>query len=191
MSESRRKKNQDILRKYKIIGQDFYSNLLRVIAFTMVSTIIYLMFFPVFVFNFVITQGLDEQFYQTFPELEATDIYSISAFVVFFIIHILVIRLFIHDNYIFIIATITVAFVLGLNFIIGEAIYGLIAFTQAESTVYSSYVVDQLGLEILPGYQLNFDISFLTLIGLILLYDVLLIFFIIVLRPEKFKRGKK
>jgi len=187
MSEkkSRRKKEQTKLQEFKIIGETFYDNMLRVVGITIISTIIYIMFMPPIIFNWVISTGLDEDFYLTFPEIESnTDIYGISAFVIFFVIHVLMVRLFIQDNRVFGIAFFTALVILGLNLLIGQAIFGIIAFMEADSSVYSQFYIETLGLDILPGYQFNFDISFLNLMGMIILYDFALLIFILVLRKK-------
>lgn len=181
--------------QYQRIARTFYGLILFLLAITIVSTIIYLIFFPPIVTGILTSLGL-EVGQVAFPEINSsTDWFGIIGFLLFIGIHIIVTFFFLTSiktqrkdiakigQHSIVAGLIT----FGLFVFVGQFIFGIIEFvfgsTVVVSDVYqwgsggSSAIIDP-------------DIAFLNLVGFIILYNIVFLILILILRTPSTKKNK-
>ena len=159
--ESRRiRKRTTNKAKRSTIESFFLNQLIRIVFITLISAVIYMMFFPPIIVNLLDLIGVEGDLL-IFPAISTSvDYYGLVAFVLYFLIHVILIRIFVQDNQVFIITILSSMITLGLYILIGQLIFGLIAFI---------YGISEYEEEL----EFRFQIRFLNLLGLILLYAII------------------
>ena len=155
-----------------------YVIILQIILISIVSSIIYMMFMPTLMASLFELEEVN----LVFPAISSVlDYYGLAAFLLFFAIHLMIIRMFIHDNKIFTIGFVAVIISLALYILISDILYSFIAFFYGETTsVWTG--------ELYPTHwESGMVIAFINLTSMVVFYNIMFMFLVILLinREEK------
>lgn len=169
MANKRKRKSSTSLANLEQVGETFYKTLLQAILITMLSTLVYMMFFPAIIPSLLDLTGIEGDL-PVFPELTRwLTYYGLYASMLFLLFHLLVMRIFIHDNRVLFIGLISGVSTMGMHLVINQVFLGIFAFMYG-----STYATE-------VAFFSEFNVQTLNLLGLIILYDILYVILVLIL----------
>lgn len=169
----RTRKKASMPKKLEQATQELYTMILQLLIMSMIVITLYMMFFPLIVSSILDLTNIDGDL-PIFPVIDIwLDYYGTIAFLLYFLIHVLVSRILIHNNRIFFIAMLSVLLTLGIHLLISQWIFGMIAFIEGTSE-FSEH-----------GFMSNWSIRSLNILALIVLYSFVYILLIFITKPQK------